>query len=68
MRVSEDHVEFKKGEHGNASYNGADKQQPNDRRRCILRYVTALFMRRAGNMTVVRADERATTRNFYGRQ
>ena len=26
MRESEDHVEFKKGEHGNVSYNGADKQ------------------------------------------
>ena len=23
MRESEDHVEFKKGEHGNVSYNGA---------------------------------------------
>ena len=28
MRESEDHVEFKKGENGNVSYNGADKQQP----------------------------------------
>lgn len=28
MRESEDHVEFKKGEHGNVSYNGEDKQQP----------------------------------------
>jgi len=26
MRESEDHVEFKKGEHGIVSYNGADKQ------------------------------------------
>ena len=42
MRESEDHVEFKKGEHGNVSYNGADKQQPKDRRRCILGYVIAL--------------------------
>lgn len=36
MRESEDHVEFKKGEHGNVSYNGADKQKPKDRRKCIL--------------------------------
>ena len=36
MRESEDHVEFKKGEHGNVSYNGADKH------RCILGYVIAL--------------------------
>ena len=40
MRESEDHVEFKKGEYGNVSYNWAEKQQPKDRRRCILRYVT----------------------------
>ena len=28
MRESEDHVEFKKGEHGNVSYNGAGKDKP----------------------------------------
>lgn len=41
MRESEEHVEFKKGEKGNVSYNGAGKDQPKDRRRCILGYVTA---------------------------
>ena len=30
MRESEDHVEFKKGEHGNVSYNGADKLKGHD--------------------------------------
>lgn len=33
IRKSEDHVEFKEGEHGNVSYSGADKQQPKGRRR-----------------------------------
>lgn len=33
MRESEDHVEFKKGEGGNVSYNGAGKDKPKDRRR-----------------------------------
>ena len=42
MRESEDHVEFKKGEQGNVSYNGGDKAKPKDRRKCILGYVTAL--------------------------
>ena len=42
MRESEDHVEFKKGEHGNVSYNGCGKDKPQERRRCILGYVAAL--------------------------
>ena len=62
MRESEEHVEFKKGEYGNVSYNGADKQQLKDRRRCILGYVTALSMRRWENMMAVRADESAITK------
>lgn len=28
MRESEDHVEFKKGEYGNVSYNGGGKERP----------------------------------------
>ena len=35
MRESEDHVEFKRGDRGNISYNGAHKDTPKDRRRCI---------------------------------
>lgn len=42
MRESEDHVEFKKGEGGNVSYNGKGKDKPNERRRCILGYAAAL--------------------------
>ena len=35
MRESEDHVEFKKGEGGNVSYNGSDKANHKSRRKCI---------------------------------
>lgn len=42
MRESEDRVEFKKCQHGNLSFNGADKTKPSDRRKCILGYVVAL--------------------------
>ena len=35
MRESEDHVEFKKGEGGNIPYNGANKDNPKERRKCI---------------------------------
>ena len=57
MRESEDHVEFKKGEHGNVSYNGADKQQPKDRRRCILGYVTALCNEKGGHLVIRMEDK-----------
>ena len=52
MRESEDHVEFKKGEQGNVSYNGGDKVKPKDRRKCILGYVTALCNEGGGRMVV----------------
>ena len=42
MRESEDHVEFKRCQNGNMSFNGADKQKPSERRKCILGYVVAL--------------------------
>lgn len=57
MRESEDHVEFKKGEHGNVSYNGADKQQPKDRRRCILGYVIALCNEKGGYLVIGMEDK-----------
>ena len=57
MRESEDHIEFKKGEHGNVSYNGADKQQPKDRRRCILGYVTALCNEKGGHLVIGMEDK-----------
>ena len=52
MRESEDHVEFKKGEGGNVSYNGAGKERPKDRRKCILGYVTALCNEGGGRMVI----------------
>ncbi len=52
MRESEDHVEFKKGEHGNDSYNGYGKDKPNDRRRCILGYVAALCNEGGGRLVI----------------
>lgn len=52
MRESEDHVEFKNGEGGNISYNGSDKKNPKDRRKCILGYVTALCNEGGGRMVI----------------
>ena len=57
MRESEDHVEFKKGEGGNVSYNGQDKQNPKDRRKCILGYVTALCNERGGRLVIGMYDK-----------
>ena len=52
MRESEDHVEFKKGEGGNVSYNGSGKEKPKDRRRCILGYVVALCNEGGGRLVI----------------
>jgi len=57
MRESEDHVEFKKGEYGNVSYNGGDKERPKDRRKCILGYVTALCNEGGGRMVIGMHDK-----------
>lgn len=57
MRESEDHVEFKKGEQGNISYNGGDKVKPKDRRKCILGYVTALCNEGGGRMVIGMHDD-----------
>lgn len=52
MREAEDHVEFKKGEQGNVSYNGSTKINPSDRRKCILGYVTALCNEKGGSLVI----------------
>ena len=57
MRESEDHVEFKKGEHGNVSYNGSGKDNPKDRRRCILGYVIALCNEKGGRLVIGMTDK-----------
>ena len=56
MRESEDHVEFKKGEGGNVSYNGAGKDKPKERRRCILGYVVALCNEGGGYLVIGMSD------------
>lgn len=52
MRESEDHVEFKKGEGGNVSYNGSGKEKPKERRRCILGYVVSLCNEGGGRLVI----------------
>ena len=52
QRESEDHVEFKKAENGNFSYNGASKMDPKDRRKCILGYVVALCNENGGRLVL----------------
>jgi len=52
MRESEDHIEFKKGEFGNVSYNAGGKPNPADRRKCILGYVTALCNEKGGTFVI----------------
>lgn len=52
MRETEDHVEFKEGIGGNVSYNGAGKDKPKDRRRCILGYVVALCNESGGYLVI----------------
>ena len=57
MRESEDHVEFKKGEGGNVSYNGGSKDKPRERRRCILGYVAALCNEGGGRIAIGMQDK-----------
>lgn len=56
LKESEDKVEFKKGEGGNVSYNGGNKSNPSDRRRCILGYVTALCNEEGGFLVIGMTD------------
>lgn len=56
MRESEDHVEFKKCQQGNMSFNGADKSKPSERRKCILGYVVALSNAGGGHLVMGMAD------------
>ncbi len=57
MRESEDHVEFKRCQHGNLSFNGGDKQKPSDRRKCILGYVVALANAGGGHLVMGMEDK-----------
>lgn len=55
-RESEDHVEFKRCQQGNLSFNGSDKQKPSDRRKCILGYVVALANANGGYLVLGMED------------
>lgn len=57
MRESEDHVEFKKCQRGNMSFNGGDKKTPVERRKCILGYVVALANADGGHLAMGITDE-----------
>lgn len=57
MHESEDHVEFKRCQHGNFSFNGADKQKPSERRKCILGYVVALANAGGGHLVMGMEDK-----------
>lgn len=57
MRESEDHVEFKRGDKGNISYNGAHKDTPKERRRCILGYIVALCNEKGGRLVIGMHDD-----------
>ena len=55
-KESEDKIEFKKGEQGNISYDGASKMKPSDRRKCILGYVIALCNEGGGSLVIGMED------------
>lgn len=55
-RESEDHVEFKRGEHGNVAYDGGSKVKASERRRCILGYVVALCNEKGGTIVIGMED------------
>lgn len=57
QRESEDHVEFKKAESGNFSYNGYGKTEPKERRKCILGYVVALCNENGGRLVLGMHDD-----------
>lgn len=57
LKESEDKIEFKKGEGGSISYNGGNKSNPVDRRRCILGYVTALCNEEGGYLVIGMTDK-----------
>ena len=57
LRESEDHVEFKRAIH-NFPFDGGERKQPKDRRKCVLGYVVALANERGGILVLGMEDER----------
>lgn len=56
FKESEDKVEFKKAEQGNFAYDGGSRVKPNERRKCILGYVTALCNEGGGYLVLGMGD------------
>jgi ATP-dependent DNA helicase RecG len=57
MRESEDHVEFKRCQQGNMSFNGEGKLKPSERRKCVLGYVVALANAGGGHLVMGMEDK-----------
>lgn len=56
LKESEDKVEFKRAEQGNFAYDGGSRIKPNERRKCILGYVTA-FCNEGGGYLVIGMED-----------
>ena len=56
LKESEDKVEFKRAEQGNFAYDGGSRAKPNERRKCILGYVTA-FCNEGGGYLVIGMED-----------
>ncbi len=56
LKESEDKIEFKRAEQGNLAYDGGTRTKPNERRRCILGYVTALCNEGGGSLVIGMSD------------
>ncbi|WP_454999699.1 ATP-binding protein [Capnocytophaga gingivalis] len=56
LKESEDKVEFKRAEQGNLAYDGGNRTKSNERRRCILGYVTALCNEGGGSLVIGMSD------------
>lgn len=56
-KESEDAIEFKAAEQGNFAYNGGTKNNPSDRRKCILGYIVALCNSGGGSLVLGMSDK-----------
>jgi ATP-dependent DNA helicase RecG len=52
LKETENKVEFKEAKGGNFSYNGGSKLTPQDRRRCIIGYITAFANEGGGHLVL----------------
>lgn len=56
LKESEDKIEFKRASQGNFAYDGGNRIRPNERRKCILGYVTALCNEGGGYLVLGMED------------